>query len=206
MMTRLSVPASDPLRHAPRSWRSDAYDYLRSLGAVPVAYGRGLADWLRAVAPDGIDAALGSEVDGLRAALEVTRDPGSPPPKITLGRPVNQTLSMRTRLITQRRPRRRPPNPRPRLRRRASRSTTCADLLIRGLRADQRRVVGWNVRLAEPTDGRDVVMLSIPHDRFGARRHRTLPQRTTPDLALTRLGQQRHQALSAERSSIGVVV
>ena len=75
MMTRLSVPASDPLRHAPRSWRSDAYDYLRSLGAVPVAYGQGLADRLRAVAPDGIDAALGSEVDGLRAALEVTRDP-----------------------------------------------------------------------------------------------------------------------------------
>jgi len=74
-MTRLSVPASDPLRHAPRSWRSDAYDYLRSLGAVPVAYGQGLDDRLRAVAPDGIDAALGSEVDGLRAALEVTRDP-----------------------------------------------------------------------------------------------------------------------------------
>ena len=41
-----------------------------------------------------------------------------------------------------------------------------ADLLIRGLRADQRRVVGSNVRLAEPTDGRDIVVLSIPHDWF----------------------------------------
>jgi hypothetical protein len=60
-----------------------------------------------------------------------------------------------------------------------------ADLLIRSLRADQRRVVGSNVRLAEPTDGRDVVVLSIPHDWFGSRRHRTLLQRTTPDLAVT---------------------
>jgi len=63
-----------------------------------------------------------------------------------------------------------------------------ADLLIRGLSADQRRVVGSNMRLAEPTDGRDIIMLSIPHDdRFDSRRHRTLPQRSTPDLALTRL-------------------
>jgi len=35
-----------------------------------------------------------------------------------------------------------------------------ADLLIRGLSADQRRVVGSNMRLAEPTDGRDIIMLT----------------------------------------------
>src|SRR5690606_7315202 len=50
------------------------HDHLRSLGAVPVTYGPGLVDRIRAVAPDGVDAALGWEVDGLRAALEVTTD------------------------------------------------------------------------------------------------------------------------------------
>lgn len=34
------------------------HDYLRSLGAAPVAYGDGLADRVRAVAPDGVTAAL----------------------------------------------------------------------------------------------------------------------------------------------------
>jgi enoyl reductase len=34
------------------------HDYLRSLGAVPVAYGPGLADRVRALAPGGVDAAL----------------------------------------------------------------------------------------------------------------------------------------------------
>jgi NADPH:quinone reductase-like Zn-dependent oxidoreductase len=33
-------------------------DYLRSLGAEPVAYGEGLAGRVRALAPDGVDAAL----------------------------------------------------------------------------------------------------------------------------------------------------
>ncbi|MFD5825364.1 NADP-dependent oxidoreductase [Lentzea sp. NPDC060358] len=32
------------------------HDYLRSLGAIPVAYGDGLADRVRAVAPQGVDA------------------------------------------------------------------------------------------------------------------------------------------------------
>ncbi|OPF80241.1 NADPH:quinone reductase [Streptomyces antioxidans] len=32
------------------------HDYLRSLGAIPVAYGEGLADRVRAVAPKGVDA------------------------------------------------------------------------------------------------------------------------------------------------------
>lgn len=51
------------------------HDYLRSLGAVPVTYGPGLVERLRAIAPNGVDAALGFEVDGLRAALEITHDP-----------------------------------------------------------------------------------------------------------------------------------
>jgi hypothetical protein len=70
-----------------------------------------------------------------------------------------------------------------------------ADLLIGCRSADQRCVVGSNVGLAEPTDGRDVVVFSIPHDRFGSRRHRALPEQSTSDLAVTRLGQHRLQAL-----------
>ncbi|MFG1807448.1 NADP-dependent oxidoreductase [Streptomyces sp. NPDC049040] len=34
------------------------HEFLRFLGAIPVAYGPGLADRVRAVAPDGVDAAL----------------------------------------------------------------------------------------------------------------------------------------------------
>ncbi|GAA1415041.1 NADP-dependent oxidoreductase [Kitasatospora putterlickiae] len=34
------------------------HDYLRSLGAEPVRYGEGLADRVRALAPEGVDAAL----------------------------------------------------------------------------------------------------------------------------------------------------
>lgn len=34
------------------------HEYLRSLGALPVAYGDGLADRVRALAPSGVDAAL----------------------------------------------------------------------------------------------------------------------------------------------------
>ncbi|MFE6051882.1 NADP-dependent oxidoreductase [Kitasatospora sp. NPDC056446] len=34
------------------------HDYLRGLGAEPVAYGEGLADRVRALAPEGVDAAL----------------------------------------------------------------------------------------------------------------------------------------------------
>jgi enoyl reductase len=34
------------------------HDYLRSLGATPVAYGDGLVERVRAIAPDGVDAAL----------------------------------------------------------------------------------------------------------------------------------------------------
>lgn len=55
---------------------SDAnHDYLRSLGAVPVAYGEGLVERVRAVAPGGVDAALDAAgPDALRAAVELTKD------------------------------------------------------------------------------------------------------------------------------------
>jgi NADPH:quinone reductase-like Zn-dependent oxidoreductase len=55
--------------------RPENHDHLRSLDVVPVTYGPGLADRIRAVAPGGVDAALGWEADGLRATLEVTADP-----------------------------------------------------------------------------------------------------------------------------------
>ncbi|MEF3304002.1 NADP-dependent oxidoreductase [Paenibacillus sp. GYB003] len=51
------------------------HDYLRSLGAIPVAYGDGLLDRVRALAPNGLDAALdAASVDGLRVALELVKD------------------------------------------------------------------------------------------------------------------------------------
>ncbi|GAB3983729.1 NADP-dependent oxidoreductase [Plantactinospora veratri] len=53
----------------------DNHDYLRSLGATPVAYGPGLADRVRALAPDGVDAALdGAGGDALRVSLELVPD------------------------------------------------------------------------------------------------------------------------------------
>lgn len=54
--------------------RVENHDYLRSLGAIPIAYGEGLVDRIREVAPDGVDAALASGVDGIRASLAVTKD------------------------------------------------------------------------------------------------------------------------------------
>jgi NADPH:quinone reductase-like Zn-dependent oxidoreductase len=51
------------------------HDFLRSLGAEPVTYGDGLVERVRALAPDGVDAAFdyvgGDAVD---QSLEVTRD------------------------------------------------------------------------------------------------------------------------------------
>ncbi|WP_342751516.1 NADP-dependent oxidoreductase [Saccharothrix carnea] len=52
----------------------DNHEYLRALGAVPVAYGDGLVDRVREVAPDGVDGSLGAAVDGLKAAVAVTKD------------------------------------------------------------------------------------------------------------------------------------
>ncbi|CAG7627186.1 NADP-dependent oxidoreductase [Paenibacillus allorhizosphaerae] len=51
------------------------HDYLRSLGAIPVAYGAGLADRVRALAPGGVDAAfdaVGGEA--LRVSTELVAD------------------------------------------------------------------------------------------------------------------------------------
>ncbi|MEU9985142.1 NADP-dependent oxidoreductase [Streptomyces sp. NPDC050856] len=51
------------------------HDYLRSLGAVPVTYGEGLVERVRAVAPDGVDAALDAAgPEALRASAELVKD------------------------------------------------------------------------------------------------------------------------------------
>lgn len=58
-------------RHATASERN--HGYLRSIGAIPVAYGNGLAERVRAAAPRGVDATLdaaGTE-EALRASLEL---------------------------------------------------------------------------------------------------------------------------------------
>ncbi len=46
------------------------HDFLRSLGAEPVAYGDGLLDRVRALAPDGVDAAL--DLVGTQEALDTS--------------------------------------------------------------------------------------------------------------------------------------
>jgi len=57
--------------------RAENHDYLRSLGAIPVAYGDGLPDRVRAVAPDGVDAALdGAGGEALTASLALVADRG----------------------------------------------------------------------------------------------------------------------------------
>ncbi|WP_018728798.1 NADP-dependent oxidoreductase [Salinispora oceanensis] len=51
------------------------HDYLRAIGAIPVAYGDGLLDRLRAVAPDGADAALDAAgPEALYASVELVKD------------------------------------------------------------------------------------------------------------------------------------
>lgn len=49
------------------------HDYLRSLGAIPVTYGDGLAQRVRAASPNGIDAALdcSGTIEALRASLDL---------------------------------------------------------------------------------------------------------------------------------------
>ncbi|MFF7093270.1 NADP-dependent oxidoreductase [Streptomyces rubradiris] len=55
--------------------REENHAYLRRLGAVPVAYGTGLIDRVRAAAPEGVDAALDTaSVEGLRVAAELVKD------------------------------------------------------------------------------------------------------------------------------------
>ena len=46
------------------------HDFLRELGAIPVEYGTGLMDRVRAAAPDGVDAAL--DLAGADEALDVS--------------------------------------------------------------------------------------------------------------------------------------
>ncbi|MEE1785860.1 NADP-dependent oxidoreductase [Streptomyces sp. SP17BM10] len=51
------------------------HDYLRELGAIPVAYGDGLVERVRAVAPDGVDAAFDAAGRGaLEASVELVTD------------------------------------------------------------------------------------------------------------------------------------
>jgi NADPH:quinone reductase and related Zn-dependent oxidoreductases len=55
--------------------RPENHDYLRALGATPVAYGPGLVDRVRRLAPDGVDAALdGAGGEALAASLELVAD------------------------------------------------------------------------------------------------------------------------------------
>ncbi|MFD7590436.1 NADP-dependent oxidoreductase [Kitasatospora sp. NPDC059811] len=51
------------------------HDYLRDLGAIPVAYGEGLVERVRAVAPQGVDAAFDAAGRGtLAASVELVSD------------------------------------------------------------------------------------------------------------------------------------
>lgn len=51
------------------------HEFLRSLGAVPVAYGPGLVDRVRALAPEGVNAALdGAGGDALDVSVELVSD------------------------------------------------------------------------------------------------------------------------------------
>ena len=53
----------------------DSFDYLRTLGAIPVTYGPGLADRVRKLAPHGVDAAtvlVGTETIDTALALDIS--------------------------------------------------------------------------------------------------------------------------------------
>ncbi|HEY8478891.1 MAG TPA: NADP-dependent oxidoreductase [Spirillospora sp.] len=51
------------------------HEYLRELGAIPVAYGEGLEERVRAVAPEGVDASLdGAGGDALTVSLNLVKD------------------------------------------------------------------------------------------------------------------------------------
>src|SRR6202044_3382919 len=58
------------------------HEYLRSLGADPVAYGEGLAGRVRALAPDGVDAAL--DVAGSGVLPELIELAGGPEHVVTI--------------------------------------------------------------------------------------------------------------------------
>ncbi|BAH49033.1 NADP-dependent oxidoreductase [Rhodococcus opacus] len=52
--------------------RPENHDYVRSLGATPVSYGDGLADRIRVLAPDGVDAVV--DTAGSDEAIDVSVD------------------------------------------------------------------------------------------------------------------------------------
>ncbi|MBM7776353.1 NADPH:quinone reductase-like Zn-dependent oxidoreductase [Actinokineospora baliensis] len=55
--------------------RQANHDYLRDLGAIPVEYGEGLVERVRALAPGGVDAALdGAGIEALTASIELGVD------------------------------------------------------------------------------------------------------------------------------------
>ncbi len=58
------------------------HDYLRSLGAEPVAYGEGLVERVRTLAPDGVDAAL--DVAGSGVLPELIELAGGPEHAVTI--------------------------------------------------------------------------------------------------------------------------
>jgi NADPH:quinone reductase-like Zn-dependent oxidoreductase len=58
------------------------HDYLRSLGAEPVAYGAGLAERVRTLAPDGVDLAL--DVAGSSVLPELIELAGGPEHAVTI--------------------------------------------------------------------------------------------------------------------------
>jgi enoyl reductase len=61
--------------HVVGTAREANHDLLRELGAVPVAYGPGVADRVRAAAPQGVDAALDAAGgDALEACVEAVGD------------------------------------------------------------------------------------------------------------------------------------
>ncbi|WP_101807437.1 NADP-dependent oxidoreductase [Paenibacillus pasadenensis] len=51
------------------------HDYVRSLGAIPTTYGEGLVERVRALAPDGVDAAFDTAgAEAARASVELVAD------------------------------------------------------------------------------------------------------------------------------------
>jgi NADPH:quinone reductase-like Zn-dependent oxidoreductase len=67
--------------------------YIRSLGAVPVRYGDGCSDRIRAIARKGIDAAL--DTAGVRVLSELVTLTGSPKRVITISDPTASNYGVR---------------------------------------------------------------------------------------------------------------
>jgi NADPH:quinone reductase-like Zn-dependent oxidoreductase len=51
------------------------HDYVRSLGAIPITYGEGLVERVRALAPNGVDAAFDTAgAEAVRASVDLVQD------------------------------------------------------------------------------------------------------------------------------------